>query len=74
MIAYMVKLGVMAERLSKLNNQKKILVKAIEKYRKPAHEKSDGVSNMTAVNDIIDNPEYDKEEAFRANCSRNRSQ
>ena len=60
----MVKLGVMAERLSKLNNQKKILVKTIEKYRKPAHEKSDGSSNLAAVNDIIDNPEYDKEEAF----------
>merc|ERR1711871_810636 len=60
----MVKLGVMAERLCKLNNQKKILVKAIEKYRKPAHEKSDGSSNLAAVNDIIDNPEYDKEEAF----------
>jgi hypothetical protein len=61
----MSRLGIMVERLTKVTKQKKILIKAIEKYRKAETpvERRNSIEN-SVLNNVVDNPVYDKEEAL----------
>ncbi len=61
----MSKLGTMAERLTKVTNQKRILIKAIEKYRKAETntERRNSIMKNDDLNHVVDNPDYNKEEA-----------